>query len=120
MILAKTKKGYGMGGAGQSRMTSHQQKKLDVEALREFRDRFHLPLDDDAVDAMAFYKPGDDSAELRYLRARRASLVCEQYAFPPEALARIPTFRIQSKAGFAAYLDDWRERPERGSVGELE
>jgi 2OG-Fe(II) oxygenase superfamily len=52
--------------------------------------------------------------------ARRASLVCEQYAFPPEALARIPTFRIHSKAGFAAYLDDWRERPESGSVGELE
>ncbi len=52
--------------------------------------------------------------------ARRASLVCEQYAFPPEALARIPSFRIQSKAGFAAYLDDWRERPDAGPAGELE
>ena len=52
--------------------------------------------------------------------ARRASLVCEQYAFPPEALARIPAFRLQSKAGFAAYLDDWHERPDSGNVGELE
>ncbi|MCY1023683.1 2OG-Fe(II) oxygenase [Pyxidicoccus sp. MSG2] len=52
--------------------------------------------------------------------ARRASLVCEQYVFPPEALARIPSFRIQSKAGFAAYLDDWRGRPDAGPAGELE
>jgi hypothetical protein len=52
--------------------------------------------------------------------ARRASLVCEQYAFPPEALARLPSFRIQSKAGFAAYLDDWRERPDAGPAGEWE
>ncbi|NVI97501.1 2OG-Fe(II) oxygenase [Myxococcus sp. AM009] len=52
--------------------------------------------------------------------ASRASLVCEQYAFPPEALARIPAFRIQSKAGFAAYLDHQREQPGGGSVGTLE
>ncbi|WP_426752013.1 2OG-Fe(II) oxygenase [Myxococcus sp. Y35] len=52
--------------------------------------------------------------------ASRASLVCEQYAFAPEALARIPTFRIQSKAGFAAYLDDQRERPGGGRAGTLE
>ena len=52
--------------------------------------------------------------------ASRASLVCEQYVFPPEALARIPAFRIQSKAGFAAYLDHQREQPGGGSVGTLE
>ena len=57
MILAKTKKGYGMGGAGQSRMTAHQQKKLDVDALLEFRDRFALPLTDAQIDAVEFYKP---------------------------------------------------------------
>lgn len=49
--------------------------------------------------------------------ARRASLVCEQYVFPPEALARLPTFRIQSKAGFAAYLDAQRERPDGAPAG---
>nr|WP_246357094.1 2OG-Fe(II) oxygenase [Pyxidicoccus fallax] len=52
--------------------------------------------------------------------AQRASLVCEQYVFPPDALARIPTFRIQSKAGFAAYLDAQRERPDTGSAGGVE
>jgi len=74
VILAKTKKGYGMGGAGESRMTAHQAKKLDVDALRAFRDRFQLPLSDADVDALRFYKPADDSRELQYLRERRAVL----------------------------------------------
>lgn len=74
VILAKTKKGYGMGQAGESRNTSHQQKKLDVEALKAFRDRFALPLDDGQVADMTFYRPAEDSAELRYLRERRDAL----------------------------------------------
>jgi pyruvate dehydrogenase E1 component len=74
VILAKTKKGYGMGTAGQGRMTTHQQKKLDVETLREFRDRFALPLTDAQVDAVGFCKPADDSPEMKYLRARRSKL----------------------------------------------
>jgi pyruvate dehydrogenase E1 component len=73
-ILAKTKKGYGMGGIGESRMTSHQAKKLDVDALIAFRDRFALPLTDEQVAALEFYKPAENSAELRYLRARREAL----------------------------------------------
>lgn len=74
VILAKTKKGFGMGGAGESRMTAHQAKKLDIEALRAYRDRFSLPLSNDQVDALAFVRPEQDSAELRYLRERRQSL----------------------------------------------
>jgi pyruvate dehydrogenase E1 component len=74
VILAKTKKGYGMGGAGESRMTAHQQKKLDTAALLAFRDRFHLPLRDEDVTAMRFYRPPEDSREMQYLRARRATL----------------------------------------------
>src|SRR2546427_7564691 len=74
VILAKTKKGYGMGGAGQSRMTSHQQKKLDVETLREFRDRFGLPLSDAEVAEMRFWRPPEESRELSYLRQRRTAL----------------------------------------------
>ena len=74
VILAKTKKGYGMGGAGESRMTSHQAKKLDLEGLKAFRDRFALPLSDEDVAALRFYKPGDDSPEMIYLHARRAAL----------------------------------------------
>ena len=74
VILAKTKKGYGMGRAGESRMTAHQEKKLDVDALLEFRDRFNLPLTDSQVTELQFYKPPADSAEMRYLRERRATL----------------------------------------------
>ncbi len=74
VILAKTKKGYGMGGAGESRMTSHQAKKLDVEALIAFRDRFALPLTNEQAATLEFYKPAEDSPELRYLRSRREAL----------------------------------------------
>src|SRR6202050_5379129 len=74
VILAKTKKGYGMGGAGESRMTAHQAKKLDVDALKAFRDRFQLPLSDQDVAALRFYKPPADSRELGYLTERRAAL----------------------------------------------
>ncbi len=74
VILAKTKKGYGMSAAGESRMTAHQAKKLDVQALLAFRDRFHLPLSDSQVEQLQFYRPAEDSAELRYLRERRAAL----------------------------------------------
>jgi pyruvate dehydrogenase E1 component len=98
VILAKTKKGYGMGTAGQGRMTTHQQKKLDAEALREFRDRFALPLSDAQVESVAFCKPADDSPEMKYLHARRAKLggymparstACEPVPTPPvEAFAR--------------------------------
>jgi pyruvate dehydrogenase E1 component len=74
VILAKTKKGYGMGDAGESRMTSHQAKKLDIDALKAFRDRFNLPLSDEAVSQLQFYKPAEDSPEMTYLRARRGAL----------------------------------------------
>jgi pyruvate dehydrogenase E1 component len=74
VILAKTKKGYGMGSAGESRMTAHQQKKLDVEAIKHFRDRFALPLSDDDVEQLRFYKPPENGREMAYLRERRAAL----------------------------------------------
>ena len=74
VILVKTKKGYGMGETGESRMTSHQSKKLDIDALRAFRDRFNLPISDDMVSGLQFYKPPFDGPEMTYLRARRAAL----------------------------------------------
>ncbi|MGQ0621164.1 MAG: alpha-ketoglutarate dehydrogenase [Panacagrimonas sp.] len=74
VILAKTKKGYGMGSAGESRMTSHQAKKLDVEGLKTFRDRFRLPMSDADLEALKFYRPADDSIEMRYLKQRRSAL----------------------------------------------
>ena len=74
VILAKTKKGYGMGRAGESRMTVHQQKKLDVEALLAFRDHFELPFSDQDAAALKFYRPADSSSEMEYLRERRRAL----------------------------------------------
>ena len=74
VILAQTKKGFGMGAAGQGKMTTHQQKKLDDEALLAFRDRFALPISDADCLALKFYRPAEDSAELRHLQARRAAL----------------------------------------------
>ena len=71
---AQTKKGYGMGEAGQGKMTTHQQKKLDRDALIEFRNRFQLPLSDEQTESLAFYRPDPDSDELRYLHERRAAL----------------------------------------------
>ncbi|MEP7183813.1 MAG: alpha-ketoglutarate dehydrogenase [Betaproteobacteria bacterium] len=74
VILAHTKKGYGMGSAGQGRMTTHSQKKLDDVDLLGFRNRFNLPLTDEQATSLALYKPSDDSAEMRYLHARREAL----------------------------------------------
>jgi pyruvate dehydrogenase E1 component len=74
VILAKTKKGYGMGSAGQGRMTTHQQKKLDTAALLEFRDRFALPLTDAQVENVEFLRPPADSVEMKYLHGCRSKL----------------------------------------------
>jgi pyruvate dehydrogenase E1 component len=74
VILAKTMKGFGMGTGGQGRMTTHQQKKLDLDDLKAFRDRFRLPLTDDDVEHLKFYKPAPESPEMQYLHTRRAAL----------------------------------------------
>ncbi len=74
VILAKTIKGYGLGEAGEGRNITHQQKKLNEDELREFRTRFGIPINDDDVAQAPFYKPPDDSPEMKYLRDRRAKL----------------------------------------------
>jgi pyruvate dehydrogenase E1 component len=74
VILAKTKKGYGMGRAGESRMTAHQEKKLDVAALIDFRDRFQLPLNDEDVAQLRFLRPPENGPEITYLQERRRFL----------------------------------------------
>ena len=74
VILAHTKKGYGMGSAGQGKMTTHSQKKFDETDLIEFRNRFNLPLSDEQARNIAFYKPAADSAEMQYMHAKRTAL----------------------------------------------
>jgi pyruvate dehydrogenase E1 component len=74
VILAKTVKGYGLGLAGEAQNYTHSVKKLDVEALRSFRDRFDIPLSDGDVETVPYYRPPADSPEMVYLRERRAAL----------------------------------------------
>ena len=74
VILAKTVKGYGMGEAGEGQNITHQQKKMGEAVLKEFRDRFSLPISDDQLKEVAFLRFADDSPEMEYLRARRAAL----------------------------------------------
>jgi len=74
VILAHTKKGYGMGKAGQGKMTTHSQKKLDDEALIEYRNRFNLPLTDEQATSLTFFRPDENSEELKYLKEQRNKL----------------------------------------------
>ena len=74
VILAHTKKGYGMGTAGQGRMTTHSQKKLDETDLIAFRNRFDLPLTDEEATSLTFLKPAEGSPEMVYLNEKRAAL----------------------------------------------
>jgi pyruvate dehydrogenase E1 component len=90
VILAKTKKGYGMGLSGQGKMGTHQQKKLDDDALRAFRDRFALPLSDDDVAQVRFYHPGAASPEIKYLMEKRQSLG----GYVPSRTARAETLAV--------------------------
>lgn len=74
VILAKTIKGYGMGSSGEAQNVAHQAKKMDLESLRQFRDRLGIPIPDDQLSSAPYYKPADDSPEMQYLRQRRSSL----------------------------------------------
>jgi len=74
VILAKTIKGYGLGESGEGKNITHQQKKLNLEELKEFRTRFNIPISDKDVADTPFYKPPEDSLEMKYLRERREKL----------------------------------------------
>ena len=104
VILAHTKKGYGMGASGQGRMTTHQQKKLERDDLLAIRDRAGLPLSDDEAASLAFIKPAADSAEMRYLHARRAAL---GGALPARSAAApaLPVPAVDAWGRFALHAD---------------
>jgi pyruvate dehydrogenase E1 component len=99
VILAKTKKGYGMGTAAQGRMTTHQAKKLDTGQLAAFRDRFALPLTDAQCDACEFVRPPRESAEMAYLHARRGKLG----GYLPARTAKCPPVETPPVAAFARF-----------------
>jgi pyruvate dehydrogenase E1 component len=104
VVLAHTKKGYGMGQAGQGKMTTHSQKKLDETALIAFRNRFNLPLSDEQATQLAFFKPAPDSPEMQYLHGRRAQLggylpqrQTQADALPVPALSSYASFALQAE-----------------------
>ena len=74
VILAQTVKGYGLGGAGEAANDTHSIKKLDIDSLKGFRDRFGIPVSDDNLESVPYYRPAEDSPELEYMRRRRKSL----------------------------------------------
>ncbi|MFB3090382.1 MAG: pyruvate dehydrogenase (acetyl-transferring), homodimeric type, partial [Gammaproteobacteria bacterium] len=98
VILAKTVKGYGMGEAGEGQNVSHQQKKMGEKALKQFRDRFNIPVSDEDIADAPYYRPAEDSEELKYLREHREALGGYFFAKrePPPPL-EIPGIDIHQK-----------------------
>ena len=99
VILAHTKKGYGMGNAGQGKMTTHSQKKLDDEALIAYRNRFNLPLTDDQATSLAFFRPDEDSEELKYLKEQRHKLGGQL----PKRYSECEKLNVPEIASYAAF-----------------
>jgi pyruvate dehydrogenase E1 component len=108
VILAQTKKGYGMGHEGQGKMGVHQQKKLEDDALLAFRDRFALPLSDADVGALRLYKPSEDTPEMKYLHARRIALG----GYLPSREARTPNLPVPALSEFSKLLAGTGEREQ--------
>ena len=97
VILAKTIKGYGLGEAGEGRNISHNQKKMNEKELREFRERFKVPIGDDEIAEMPFYRPAPDSAETKYLLERRKKLG----GFLPKRIVNAPPLTVPKLEFFA-------------------
>jgi len=98
VILAKTVKGYGMGEAGEGQNITHQQKKMGEESLKQFRDRFNLPISDDKIADAPFYRPPADSPEIQYMIERRKQLggfFFGNFRKPPPLT--IPPVSVQNK-----------------------
>ena len=106
VILAKTIKGYGMGDAGESENTTHQVKKLDLDGLKHFRDRFDIPLTDAELEAVPYYRPKADSPEALYLKKRREALG----GFIPKRREVDETLLVPGLDAFSAQLKGTGER----------
>ncbi|HEY7724335.1 MAG TPA: pyruvate dehydrogenase (acetyl-transferring), homodimeric type, partial [Anaeromyxobacteraceae bacterium] len=106
VILAKTIKGYGMGESGEAQNITHQQKKMSVESVRRFRDRFQIPVPDDRLEEVPYVKFEEGSRELEYLRARRAALGGDR----PKRLRRAESLPVPALAAFDRLLQSSGER----------
>jgi pyruvate dehydrogenase E1 component len=98
VILAKTIKGYGMGAAGEGQNITHQQKKMTLEQLKAFRDRFSIPVSDDKIAEVPFYKPDDDSPEIKYIKKQRETLG----GYLPFRSTEVPALKIPPLSDFSS------------------
>jgi pyruvate dehydrogenase E1 component len=106
VILAKTVKGYGMGEAGEGQNITHQQKKMGLEALRKFRDRFAIPVSDEKIEEIPFLTLPDDSPEMKYLHERRARLG----GFLPHRRRTSKSLEVPELSAFSAQLTSTESR----------
>jgi pyruvate dehydrogenase E1 component len=106
VVLAKTVKGYGMGDAGEALNISHQQKKMDEESIRLFRNRFKIPVANDELAALPYYHPGEDSEEIKYMKERRKALG----GYLPQRRVESNPMEVPSLEAFQSLLKDTGER----------
>jgi pyruvate dehydrogenase E1 component len=106
VILAKTVKGYGMGEAGEGQNITHSQKKMGEDALRHFRDRFNIPIPDDQLASAPYFKPAEDSEEMKYLHQRRQALG----GYLPTRRAKSTALEIPGLEAFQTLLEGSGER----------
>ncbi len=109
VLLIKTVKGYGMGKAGEGKNTAHQAKKLTDDDIRYFRDRFNIPISDADLPKIPFYKPADDTPEMKYLHERRKAL---GGYLPKRRMKADESFTVPSLDTFKAVLDPTAEGRE--------
>ncbi|PZR58293.1 MAG: pyruvate dehydrogenase (acetyl-transferring), homodimeric type [Candidatus Meridianibacter frigidus] len=105
VILAKTIKGYGMGSSGEAQNIAHQQKHMEVKSMRAFRDRFSLPIADEALETVPFYRPPEQSPEMQYLRERQRAL-----GHLPQRRRKAAALPVPELSAFDAQLKDTGER----------
>jgi pyruvate dehydrogenase E1 component len=106
VILAQTVKGYGLGEAGEGRNVTHQQKKLNEDELKIFRDRFEIPISDEELEKTPFYRPEKDSEEFKYLTKQRKEL----HGFIPKRMVKIHPLKMPSEVVFEEFLNSSGER----------
>ena len=106
VVLAKTIKGYGMGAAGEGMNITHQQKKMSIEQLRAFRDRFSIPISDEEITDVPFYRPDENSPEIQYLRKQREALG----GYLPARSTDFETLPIPPLSAFSALMSNMGDR----------
>lgn len=99
VILARTIKGYGLGESGEGKNITHQQKKLNEDEVRQFRSRFGIPIPDDEIAHLGFYRPADDTPEMQYLHARRKELG----GYVPSRSVTVPALKPPAEALFEEF-----------------